>query len=482
MERGGRSETKMRRAGSLAALCAPLLLGSVISCATTREAGNGPGEPSAVVAFVGVHVVPMTGEANVLPDRTVLVRDGRIAAIGPRGEVEIPEGALAIDGAGRYLLPGLADMHVHLEYFDDPEILALFLANGVTTVRNMDGRPYLLEWRKRIAEGALLGPTLVTTGPLLDGDPPLRGDNTVVRNAAEAEAAVAEQAAAGYDFVKVYTNLSNEAYGAVLAAARERGLPVAGHIPRGVDLDQALTSGQASLEHLDGYDDAIEADDSPLRNRWHWSKLYMAMPADPEKIREAAERTARAGVWNVPTLVVKEKVAALDEMVGWLDRPEMRYLPEARAAWDPRAWEPQRARLINNLDAEDRETLARGRANRLALVRALRRAGAGLLVGTDTPNPFVIPGFAIHEELRSFVDSGLSPAEALAAATREPARFLGTEDFGTVEPGKRADLLLLEANPLEDIGNLTRRAGVMVRGRWLPESELQGMLTRLAEP
>lgn len=459
----------------LAAICATLLLGT--ACTAPRE----PGNPDAV-AFVGVHVVPMTREGAVLTDRTVIVREGRIAAVGPRRDVEVPRGALTIGGAGRYLVPGLADLHVHLEYFDDPEVLALFLANGVTTVRSMDGRPFLLEWRKGIAAGDLLGPTIVTAGPLLDGDPPLRDDNTVVRNAAEARAAVGEQAALGYDFIKVYTNLSAEAHEAVLAAAKERGLPVAGHIPRALDLDRLLASGQASLEHLDGYDGAIEADGSPLRNRWHWSKLYLGMPADPEKIRAAARRTASSGVWNVPTLAVKDKIASQDEMVRWLDRPEMRYLPQAREAWDPRTWDPQRARLLRNLDAEDRETLARGRANRLALVRALHEAGAGLLAGTDTPNPFVLPGFAIHEELRAFVDAGLTPAQALAAATREPARFLKTNDFGTVEPGKRADLLLLDANPLEDVGNLERRIGVMVRGRWLPEAELRGMLERLATP
>ena len=463
---------------SLAAICSTLLLLLWIACATTRDAG----EASDAIAFVGVHVVPMTSEGAVLADRTVIVRDGRIAAVGPRRDVEIPVGALTIDGAGRYLVPGLADLHVHLEYFDDPDLLVLFLANGVTTVRNMDGRPGILEWRNRIAAGELLGPTIVTAGPILDGDPPLLPDNTVVRNAAEAASAVAAQAEAGYDFIKVYTNLSSEAYEAVLATAKERGLPVAGHIPRTMDLDRLLASGQISIEHLDGYDDAIEADDSPVRNRWHWSKLYMAMPAEPEKIRAAASRTAASGVWNVPTLVVKDKVAPLEEMVRWLDRPEMRYLPQARAAWDPRTWDPQRARLIRNLDAEDQETLARGRENRLALVRALHEAGAGLLIGTDTPNPFVLPGFAIHEELRAFVDAGLTPSEALAAATREPARFLKTSDFGTVEPGKRADLLLLEANPLEDVGHLTRRTGVMVRGRWLPEEELQGMLERLAAP
>ncbi|HYO13725.1 MAG TPA: amidohydrolase family protein [Thermoanaerobaculia bacterium] len=449
------------------------------ACASRGGERRKDGTPG-TVAFVGVQVIPMTGDGTVLRDRTVLVRGDRIAAVGPRDEVEIPAGALRIDGAGRTLMPGLADLHVHLEYFDDPDLLALFLANGVTTVRNMDGRPHILEWRRRIASGELAGPTIVTAGPLLDGDPPLLPDNTVVKDAAQAAAAVIAQAKAGYDFIKVYTNLSPEAWTAILEAARERGLPIAGHVPREVGIERVLTSGQTSLEHLDGYDDLIEADDSPFRSRWHWAKLYMGVPTDAEKVRRAAEQTAAAKVWNVPTLVEKEKVAPLEEMVGWLDRPEMRYLPPAaREAWDPRTWDPRRARLVTSMGEEEREILTRGRQNRLALVRALHDAGAGLLVGTDTPQPFVLPGFAVLEEVRLFVEAGLPPEAALAAATREAGRFLG-KDFGTVEPGRRADLLLLEANPLEDVAVLARRAGVMVRGRWMPEADLRALLDRLA--
>lgn len=457
-------------------LSALLLLALLPACAIGGAERRGEEVPE-TIAFVGVHVIPMTRDGAVLRDQTVLVRGERIAALGPREAVEVPAGALRIDGAGRWLMPGLADLHVHLEYFDDPDLLTLFLAHGVTTVRNMDGRPYLLDWRDRVEAGELAGPTLVTAGPLLDGDPPLLPDNTVVKDAAEASAAVVAQAEAGYDFVKVYTNLSPEAWAAIVEAAEDRGLAVAGHVPREVGIDRVLGSGQASIEHLDGYDDLIEADDSPFRDRWHWSKLYLAMPAEAGKIRRAAERTAAAGVWSVPTLVEKEKIAPLEEMVGWLDRPEMRTLPPAaREAWDPRTWDPRRARLLEDMDAETRETLARGRRNRLALVRALHEAGAGLLVGTDTPQPFVIPGLAVLEEIRLLIEAGLPPEAALAAATREAGRFLGG-GFGTVEPGRRADLLLLRGNPLEDPAALERPAGVLARGRWHPEAELQAWLS-----
>ena len=476
-----------RRSLTSSALFLPALLLLVLildaGCTGQPRAGgaheaSGPVEAGGI-AFVGVDVIPMTEPGLVLRDQTVLVQKDRIVAVGPRGSVAVPGQAFVIQGQGRYLMPGLIDAHVHLEYFEDPAVLLRFAAYGVTTVRNMDGRPYILDWKRKVASGELSGVSIHTAGPILDGDPPVRDDNTVVRNADEARAAVAAQAAAGYDFIKVYTNLSPEAWAAVLAAARQHGLPVAGHVPRGVRLEQALAAGQ-TIEHLDGYDDLIEADDSLFRDRWHWSKLYLAMPVDPEKVRDAARRTAAAGVWNVPTLVQKEKVAPLQVMVTWLERPEVKDLgEEARTAWDPRTWDPRRRRLVEEADPEDFRLLAEGRRHRLQLVSALHEAGAGLLAGTDTPNPFVVPGYSLHEELQLFVEAGLSPAAALAAATRDAARFLGESDeIGTIEPGKRADLLLLEGNPLDDLASLERRTGVLLRGVWLPTAELWQRLGR----
>jgi imidazolonepropionase-like amidohydrolase len=411
----------------------------------------------------------MTGDRSVLADYTVVVVGDRIAAMGPAATVSVPEGAQRVDGGGRYLIPGLADTHVHLEYFTDPSILRAFLEHGVTTVRNMDGRPYLLEWRRRVAAGELAGPDIVTAGPLLDGSPPLRDDNLVVRDAAEARAAVIAQDSAGYDFVKVYTNLSREAYQAILTTAAEHELPVAGHVPRPLNVTDVLTGGQKAIEHLDGYDDLIEADSSPYRGRWHWSKLHMGMPADTGKIARAAELTARTSVWNVPTLVVKTKLAPLPVMQGWLRELDLSHLPPAvRANWDPTTWDAGYRRQLESLGARELSILEAGRVNRGRLVRALSAAGAGVLVGTDTPNPFVLPGASVHEELRLFVEAGLTPYAALAAATREPARFLRRlEATGTIEPGKQADLVLLDGNPLADIRNTERITAVIVRGRYL---------------
>lgn len=427
-------------------------------------------------ALVGVDVISMT-ERGLLSNQTVLVRAGLIASMGPAAQTAVPPDALAIDGTGRVLMPGLADLHVHLEHFDDPAVLALLVAQGVTTVRNMDGRPYLLDWRDRVASGDLLGPRIVTAGPILDGDPPLRDDNLSLSGPKAARAAVREQAARGYDFVKVYTNLSRRAYAAVAEEAAAQGLPMAGHLPRGVDLERAMTAGHASVEHLDGYDELIESDDSPWRDGWHWTKLYLAMPIDSSRVASAARRTAEGGIWNVPTLVVKEKLAPIETVREWLAAPEMAYVPAAmRASWAPESWPGGLRSVVEQAGPDDWALFAEGRTHRLAMVRALHEAGAGLLAGTDMPNAFVVPGMALHEELALLVEAGLEPEEALAAATSRAAEFFDESGrWGVVAAGARADLLLLDANPLEDIHNTRRIVGVSIAGRWLDGTRIEAL-------
>jgi len=445
--------------------------------------GCAPGHPTARshmaradVAFVGVNVLPMTSADAILLDRTVLVRDGHISAIGPAATVKLPPRTVRLDARGQYLMPGLVDAHVHLEHFREPSLLALFLANGVTTVRNMDGRPHLLDWRHRTASGDLVGPTIYTAGPILDGDPPIGDDKTVVRNPAEARTAVIAQDSAGYDFVKVYTNLSREAYRAILDVARERDLPVAGHVPRNVSFQDVLRSGQRSVEHLTDFDELIEADSSSVRGRFHWSRRYLAIAVDSAKLVDAARQVAASEVWVVPTVIQADRGAApLDSARAWLAAPEMAHIPaDAREFWEGLA-----TRNAARMGATDWQVVKRGRANRRALLGALRVARAKLAVGTDTPNPFVVPGFSVHEELAVFLDAGFSPWEALMAATRRSAELMRAADVvGTIEPGKRADLLLLSSNPLADIRTVRRPVGVMVRGRWIPASELEAMLKR----
>ena len=437
-----------------------------------RLAGDG-----AVFAFVDVNVVPMDGE-RVLRRQTVIVRGGRIARMGAAGSVRVPGAAIRIEGRGRYLMPGLADMHVHLEYFDRETQLLLFLANGVTAVRSMDGRPNILSWRERIADGTLLGPTIYTAGAILEGKPPFRDDNRVVETPAQAAAAVGEQRRAGYDFVKVYHTLGRESYEAVVAAAKQQGLRVAGHVPRSVGLRGALAAGQASIEHLDGYADEIEADDSPIRNQRSWLRRYFAVKIDDDKIRGIVAATRQAGVWNVPTLVERQNSALRAEAVqGRVGRPEMRYLPPSTGGF----WSQSNERVTGRMSPEDFDSVAEGERVRKRLVKFLHEGGGRLLLGTDTPNPFILPGFSIYEELQNLVDAGLTPYQALKAGTRDAAEFMGAlGEVGTVSVGKRADLILVEGDPLDSIANATRRVGVMARGRWHTAGDLQRQLDALA--
>jgi imidazolonepropionase-like amidohydrolase len=431
-------------------------------------------------AFVGVNVAPMDKE-RILEAQTVIVRDGHIAAIGPSGEVEVPEGARRIEGQGAYLMPGLHDMHAHVDRDSD---LLLFLANGVTTVRNMAGGPAHLERRERIERGELLGPTMHTAGPIIDGPvelwpgnkaPPLPPDDyEVVETRLEAEEVVRAQSDAGYDFIKVYDNLPAEAYEGVVAAAAELGLPVAGHVPFGVGLDNVLKSGAASIEHLRGYIYELIAKDASHSLGWDKRSRFLAWNhLDPDRIGQVLQATAAAGVWNVPTLTRYQKnMMPTEAHLTRYTSPEASYLPPSVV----RRLIKSRSGAAGRYAAFSEEDFAAGAGvfeAKKSLVRALHDAGAKILVGSDD----WFAGFATHQELQNLVAAGLTPYEALAAGTREAATFLGTDhESGTVEIGKRADLVLVRGNPLNDVENAKDLLGVMVRGQWLPRSELQQLL------
>ena len=389
-----------------------------------------------VTAFVDVNVVPMDTE-GVLERHTVLVREGRIAVVGQ--EVVIPDDALRIEGRGRYLMPGLADMHAHNWY---PEEHLLFVANGVTTIRNMWGTPLQRRWRREIEAGTRLGPTLHTTGPILDGVPYVWPGSTIVTTVEAARAAVRRIKAEGYPSLKVYNALREDVYGALVAEARTQGLRVVGHVPRAVGIEGALAAKQDCIEHLEGY-----------------------LDLDAGEHARFARRTAALGVWNCVTLVVYWSHLRWDELAR---RPEMKHVPVLlRETWQ--GMTKQRP------DEKHLERLRRMRRTSREMTKALHEAGAKLLLGTDCATPYIIAGWSVHRELQLLVEAGLTPYEALRAGTVNAAAFLG-DDFGSVAVGQRADLVLVEANPLVDVRNAARRAGVMVRGRWLPAADLQKRL------
>jgi imidazolonepropionase-like amidohydrolase len=447
----------------------------VLAFTLAQAAPAAPAAPAAdpTIAFVGVSVVPMSSSA-VLADQTVVVRGDRIVALGPAADTAVPEGATRIDGHGRWLMPGLADMHVHTWSTDD---FPLFLANGVTTVRNMFGSEMQLMWRRQIEAGELLGPTMITAGPIIDGDPPVWPGSAVLTDPAQAEAVVLEQQQAGYDFLKVYAGLKLDVYDALITAAKAHHMRFMGHVPDAVGLEHVIAAGQGSIEHLDGFAAVAQAADSPFAGKTDSRLMLRAWKhVDDARLGELAGRCAKNGVWNCPTLVVLEKWVGPEAAAVEMQRPEMRFVSPVLIAF----WKPENS-YLTRLPAEVLEQVAGGDADRKRCVGILHKAGARILAGTDMGNPFVVAGFALHEELANLVQAGLSPYEALRAATSGAAEFMGAGDeWGVVATGARADLVLLEANPLDDVRNATRRVGVMVRGKWFEQAALQAQLDELA--
>ena len=457
-------------------------------CAVASAADKSPrGNNSSAIAFTNVNVIPMDGE-RVLKNQTVIVRDGRIAEIGDASRVRAPASALKIDGRGKYLVPGLIDMHTHL--FSDDEFpdslagdeLTLMLANGVTTIRLMIGTPEHLVMRQKIAKGEMVGPTLYVASPQITGRRSGGVFNgRVVTTPEDARKAVIDFKSAGYDFIKLTNYITPPVYDAVIETAREAGIRVVGHVDTRVGVERALAAHQ-QIEHLDAYLEAVLKDDSPIKTsvsdvglfrKENWASLDYI---DEGKVKRIAQATAKAGIYSTPTLTffkVTFGTGASDEEIR--SRPDYRFVPaRLREAWEKagkRIWaEPP-------TEARRREYV---RVRNL-LVKEIYDAGGKIMAGSDAPDWFLLYGWSLHRELRNLVEAGLSPYAALEAATRNPAEFLNALDrFGTIARGKRADLVLLEANPLTDIANTEKRAGVMVRGRWMTEAELRKMLDEIA--
>ncbi len=434
------------------------------------------GVPAAVAqevsAFVGVNVVPMDRE-RILLNQTVVVRGGNIVALGPAPSTPVPREAFRIDGAGKYLLPGLAEMHAHIPVPEEDReyterVLFLYVANGVTTARSMLGHPSHLEVRRKIEAGEILGPRLWISGPSANGNS--------VRTPAQADSLVRAQKAFGYDFVKIHPGLSLESFEALDRTADEIGIRFAGHVPTAVGVRRALAAGYWSIDHLDGYLHAIVADGAPvnLEEAGGFFGMGLVDHVDESKIALIARATREASVWNVPTQTLMENLASETPPESLALRPEFRYMP--RQFLDRSIQQKQNLHRQSTSQARRRFIELRRK-----LVKALHEAGAGLLLGSDAPQWWNVPGFSALRELEALVAAGLTPYQALETATRNVAVFLGVADRqGTVEVGKRADLLLLDADPLENIANVHRRTGVMIGGRWLSREAIDEGLARIA--
>jgi imidazolonepropionase-like amidohydrolase len=429
------------------------LFGSACQAQDQRPINLAAHAHSGPVAIVGVNLIAMTSE-RVVPDQTVITENGRIVYVGPSAHVPIPSTATRIDGRGRYLIPGLADMHVHIQYQEE---LLPYLANGFTTVLNMRGAPSHLVWREEIAAGRMIGPTLYTAGPTLNGLPRMHRLNIIVLTPDQASYAVARQRALGYDYVKVYNNIPAPAYNAILAAGRENGIAIIGHWVRSAG-PQLLKLGQKNVAHLEEF---------------YYG--YFDSKPDDSKLDMAARETARNGVTVTTTLIAIRNIIKLPNGTDdFLSQPEAKFVPPpVLEQWDTNSFRGLKADFI-----EKNQVMY---AFLKKIAKSMQDGHVRLMLGTDADFPSLVGGFASQDELGILVEAGLTPYEALVAATRSPGEFVaetlpGSEPFGTIEVGTRADLVLLDDNPLQNIANTKKRVGVMARGVWYSQRELDDML------
>ena len=441
-------------------------------------------DPATTVVFTGVTVVDVeTGKS--VPDRTVVVTGPKITAVVAAEGFKPPEGATVVPAAGKYLIPGLWDMHVHhVAPWTGP--LDLALANGVTGIRDLNSEPFLLAWRDEIAAGKRIGPRIVASGKYLDaklnGQPP---DRVSADTPDQGRELVRKRKKAGVDLIKVYSGLSPEVYKAVLEEAKAQGLPVAGHCPERVSALDASGLGQRSIEHLSGVALSSSRGEAALRKEmsaafvgehgYDITALYPVVEkamATPDEDKQSALFAAfkKNRTCQVPTLVVQRPLPA-------------KMAPDTRLKYMHFGY----AQLWEQIQANDKYGKFRESSSAYArtTVRAMHKAGVPLLAGTDAGGAtcvHIFPGFSLADELELLVGCGLTPADALRTATLNPALYLGEEKTaGTVAVDKRADLVLLDADPLAAIGNVRKIAGVMANGRWLPRPELDKMLAGVAE-
>ncbi len=410
------------------------------------------------IAFIGVSVIPMDSE-RVVENQTVLVDGDRIVWIGPAEAAELPANARRIEAAGMYLMPGLAEMHGHIpppnqSQAEIEKTLYLYLANGITTVRGMLGYPGQLALREQAKEGAIDSPTLYLAGPSFNGNS--------VSSPSQAADKVRAQVEEGWDLLKIHPGMTRAEFDSMAVTAKANGIDFGGHVPADVGLEHAIGMGQLTFDHLDGY-------------------VEYLFGADPEGVDEVAlneivRQTLGAGAWVVPTMVLWETLYSVVDLDRLNAFPELVYAPPAARA----SWERQYRQRTSDPQF-DREQNERVIDARMQVLSALHKAGAGILMGTDAPQQYSVPGFSLHREMQRMVDAGMSSYEVLRSGTVNVGTYFSAWDtFGQITEGHRADLILLTANPLESIGNVASRAGVMVRGTWYPEADIQVRLAAIA--
>jgi imidazolonepropionase-like amidohydrolase len=465
----------------------------IAACVTSclLLSGQSAAQRGALTVFEHVSVIPMDSE-RVMPDSQVWVSGSGIVTIGSStgrdAVLNPPTTTVRVDGRGKFLVPALAEMHAHIpnDSAEAERVLFMYVANGIGTIRSMLGDPSHFRLRERVQKGEIVGPTMILSGPSFSG--------ATAPTPAAATRRVAEEKKAGYDFLKIHPGVPRSAFDALAAAADKASIRFAGHVPLDVGLQRALQAKYWTIDHLDGYMEALAG---PRGRDSENFGVNLMSRIDESRIAVLAADTKAAGVWNVPTQILLENWYGPDSPEAMQRRPEMQY---ARPA-DVAQWMSDKRRNLADDTAKDRERFI---AVRRRLIKALQDTGAGLLLGSDAPQVWNVPGFSIHRELASYVAAGLTPYQALATGTRNVAAHVGklvsdckslspdplpvgaidrisecSETVGTIRMAGRADLVLLDANPLENIANTRRIAGVMIRGRWIPKAEIDRRLAEL---
>jgi len=474
----------MKKSFTLLVLLSPLV------CLVAQQT---PSTKPRSLVLTHVTVIDTTGgPARV--DMTVVITGDRIAEMGKSRATRPPKNAEIVNGNSKFLIPGLWDMHVH---WYDKDYLPLFIANGVTGTRQMYGVPMFQQWRKEIEAGQLLGPHMLIPSPIVDGPKPVWPGSIAVANASEGRQAVIQVKQGGADFVKVYSLLSRDAYFAIADESKKQGIPFEGHVPDSVTLEEASNAGQMTVEHLTGVlaacssheaellksaqetVAAIDAGQLPSVRFWgpeYRERQKLALETySPQKAETVFAELKKNHTWQCPTLTLLRSMGYSDDP-SFANDPRLKYIPrDIVSSWNPKA-DP----FLKDKTAEDWALSKKVFSKDLEVVGAMQRAGVEILAGTDTLNPYCLPGFSLHDELGLLVQSGLTPMQALQAATLNPARFMGREnDLGMVDTGKIADLVLLDANPIEDIGNTRKISAVVFGGKFYSRTSLDEMLAKI---
>ena len=440
-----------------------------------------PGASDSALVFSHVNVIDATG-APMQSDMTVIVERQHITEVARSGQARVPVHANVVDARGKYLIPGLWDMHVHTVFGDwlpgnEKVTLPLFVANGVTGIRDMGGDlDVLKQWRTEIAAGTLLGPRMIIAGPMLDGPVPRFPSSARIADAGGAREVVDDLNTQGVDFIKIQSLIPRDGYLAAADEARKLGIPFVGHVPDAVRASEASNAGQKSIEHFTGIFEACSTiEDELLKGPKSLGRNVSTFDAGRAKAIIAI--IARNQTWQVPTLVWERGQWLVDD-IDLSHDPLTKYAP---AAWKDRTWPMFTRDIMKDMDTDPLAVRKRFVQMELEMTLSMHHAGVPFMAGTDTAaGVHIFPGFSLHDEMALFVQAGLTPMEALQTATRNPARFMGRlSDLGTIEKGKVADLVLLDANPLDDIHNSRKIRAVVLAGRYLARDELDRMLKQV---